>query len=145
MRESMDREQRAAKRRKKDNNNPEDEWDQFLVEDYDSEEEQKKKKENKELDLEALRKKFFEGSDSEEEEGEEELQVQKVQLNHSSFDTEQIFYCSRTHSQLSQFINEIKKTMHYKDLKLCSLGSRATLCVNDRQSHHLLPLMFTVC
>ena len=42
-----------------------------------------------------------------------------------------IFYCSRTHTQLSQFVNEIKKTEFGKDIKVVSLGSRKTLCVND--------------
>ncbi|KAI9005348.1 hypothetical protein BC832DRAFT_592469 [Gaertneriomyces semiglobifer] len=40
-----------------------------------------------------------------------------------------LFYCSRTHSQISQFVNEIKKTS-YTDCKVVSLGSRKTLCIN---------------
>ncbi|KAJ3184801.1 DEAD H (Asp-Glu-Ala-Asp His) box helicase 11 [Gaertneriomyces sp. JEL0708] len=40
-----------------------------------------------------------------------------------------LFYCSRTHSQISQFVNEIKKTA-YTDCKVVSLGSRKTLCIN---------------
>lgn len=46
-----------------------------------------------------------------------------------------IYYSSRTHSQMSQFINEIKKT-RFADIvqgppvKLASLASRANLCVN---------------
>lgn len=41
-----------------------------------------------------------------------------------------ILYCSRTHSQLSQFINEVKKTVYADSIRLLHLGSRATLCVN---------------
>ncbi|KAI8900050.1 helicase C-terminal domain-containing protein [Globomyces pollinis-pini] len=44
--------------------------------------------------------------------------------------TPQIIYASRTHSQLSQFVHEIKKTV-YSDLKCISLGSRKNLCINQ--------------
>jgi chromosome transmission fidelity protein 1 len=44
-----------------------------------------------------------------------------------------IYYCSRTHSQLSQFISEIKKTSFASEetpLRTVPLGSRINLCVN---------------
>ncbi|KAH9398647.1 DEAD H (Asp-Glu-Ala-Asp His) box helicase 11 [Tyrophagus putrescentiae] len=45
-----------------------------------------------------------------------------------------IYYCSRTHSQLSQFINEVKKTKKYHNehnsLMLVPLSSRVNYCVN---------------
>ncbi|KAL5263634.1 hypothetical protein ACHWQZ_G008861 [Mnemiopsis leidyi] len=40
-----------------------------------------------------------------------------------------IYYCSRTHSQLSQFIHEIKKSP-YSTVKVTILGSRSNLCIN---------------
>lgn len=40
-----------------------------------------------------------------------------------------IFYCSRTHSQLEQFAQEIRKTKFLP--RIATLGSRQTLCVND--------------
>ena len=43
-----------------------------------------------------------------------------------------IFYCSRTHSQLSQFVSELKKTVHGESVKLVSLGSRHNMCVNEK-------------
>ncbi|KAJ6222187.1 hypothetical protein RDWZM_000732 [Blomia tropicalis] len=47
-----------------------------------------------------------------------------------------IFYCSRTHSQLSQFINEIKKTKksieYDQSLMLTPLSSRVNYCVNEK-------------
>jgi chromosome transmission fidelity protein 1 len=45
-----------------------------------------------------------------------------------------VIYCSRTHSQISQFVNEVKKTTFGKLgkslIKCVVLGSRKTLCVN---------------
>ena len=40
-----------------------------------------------------------------------------------------VFFCSRTHSQLAQFVREIKKTA-FKNVRVVSLGSRKNLCVN---------------
>jgi chromosome transmission fidelity protein 1 len=52
----------------------------------------------------------------------------------------QIIYCSRTHSQLSQFIAEIKKTPFFTAktadgaapaIRCITLGSRKTMCINE--------------
>ncbi|KAJ3397757.1 DEAD H (Asp-Glu-Ala-Asp His) box helicase 11 [Lobulomyces angularis] len=43
-----------------------------------------------------------------------------------------IYYCSRTHSQISQFVREIQKTEFSKWIKVVSLGSRASLCINEK-------------
>uniref|UniRef100_A0A8C8TH30 Helicase-like DEXD box c2 type domain-containing protein n=1 Tax=Peromyscus maniculatus bairdii TaxID=230844 RepID=A0A8C8TH30_PERMB len=43
----------------------------------------------------------------------------------------QIYYCSRTHSQLAQFIHEVRKSPFGKETRLVSLGSRQNLCVNE--------------
>ncbi|KAK2177258.1 hypothetical protein NP493_610g02000 [Ridgeia piscesae] len=42
-----------------------------------------------------------------------------------------IYYCSRTHSQLSQFVREIQKSPFGGDTKVVSLGSRQNLCINE--------------
>ena len=42
-----------------------------------------------------------------------------------------ILYCSRTHSQITQFINELKRTEFADKVKIVSLGSRKTLCINE--------------
>ena len=45
-----------------------------------------------------------------------------------------IYYCSRTHSQLSQFISEIKKTNYSRQvrpLRTVVLASRNNFCIND--------------
>jgi chromosome transmission fidelity protein 1 len=40
-----------------------------------------------------------------------------------------IFYCSRTHSQISQFVTEIKRTA-FSSARCVTLGSRRNLCIN---------------
>nr|XP_020857160.1 ATP-dependent DNA helicase DDX11 isoform X1 [Phascolarctos cinereus]XP_020857161.1 ATP-dependent DNA helicase DDX11 isoform X1 [Phascolarctos cinereus]XP_020857162.1 ATP-dependent DNA helicase DDX11 isoform X1 [Phascolarctos cinereus] len=42
-----------------------------------------------------------------------------------------IYYCSRTHSQLIQFVHEVQKSPFGKETRLISLGSRQNLCVNE--------------
>ncbi|KAJ3331329.1 DEAD H (Asp-Glu-Ala-Asp His) box helicase 11 [Blyttiomyces sp. JEL0837] len=51
--------------------------------------------------------------------------------DNEEIDELKIYYCSRTHSQLSQFIGELKKTEHSEWIKSVSLGSRKNLCIND--------------
>lgn len=46
-----------------------------------------------------------------------------------------IYYCSRTHSQLAQFVHEVQKSPFGKDTRLVSLGSRQNLCVNEDVRH----------
>lgn len=46
-----------------------------------------------------------------------------------------IYYCSRTHSQLAQFVHEVQKSPFGKDIRMVSLGSRQNLCVNDEVRH----------
>jgi len=41
-----------------------------------------------------------------------------------------IFFCSRTHSQLTQFVQEVKKSPFSEDVSLVSLASRSNMCVN---------------
>ena len=45
--------------------------------------------------------------------------------------TPQIFYCSRTHSQLAQFVREVQKSPFNDSTRVVSLGSRQNLCIND--------------
>lgn len=43
----------------------------------------------------------------------------------------QIVFCSRTHSQLTQFVREAKRTVFGPNLRVVALGSRKSLCIND--------------
>ncbi|XP_015115982.1 ATP-dependent DNA helicase DDX11 [Diachasma alloeum] len=43
----------------------------------------------------------------------------------------QFFLCSRTHSQLSQFIGEFKKSPYAEGVSLVPIGSRQNYCVNE--------------
>lgn len=45
---------------------------------------------------------------------------------------EKIFYASRTHSQLSQFVKEIRKSPFKDSVTVAPIASRATLCVNPK-------------
>ena len=47
------------------------------------------------------------------------------------------FYCSRTHSQLSQFVSEFKRSKTFSSsLSIVALGSRSQLCTNDKLRKH---------
>ncbi|MCI4379479.1 hypothetical protein PGIGA_G00228850 [Pangasianodon gigas] len=41
-----------------------------------------------------------------------------------------IYYCSRTHSQLAQFVHEVQKSPYSSTVSLVNLGSRQNLCIN---------------
>ncbi|KAK9816819.1 hypothetical protein WJX72_005361 [[Myrmecia] bisecta] len=43
----------------------------------------------------------------------------------------QVFFCSRTHSQLSQFVSELHRTPFGETMSMVALASRKALCVND--------------
>jgi hypothetical protein len=43
----------------------------------------------------------------------------------------QLIFCSRTHSQLSQFVGELHRTRFADSVMLVAVGSRRNLCVND--------------
>ncbi|CEI91718.1 hypothetical protein RMCBS344292_06000 [Rhizopus microsporus] len=104
-----------------------DDDDEFLVKDYNSDDEEDTNdktrsylsKEVQELlnKFESKRKPRISYNDAEEEEDED------------LFETK-IYYASRTHSQLAQFVHEIHKTAYNQDLYEISLGSRKNLCIN---------------
>ncbi|KAG1465292.1 hypothetical protein G6F46_003542 [Rhizopus delemar] len=124
----------SKKRFKKENTINNDNDDEFLVGDYHSDDDQEDNLQNssshshlsKEVrDLlekfETKKKPKVSYNDEEEEE------------NEDLFETK-IFYASRTHSQLAQFVHEVNKTTYSKNLYEVSLGSRKNLCINKEVS-----------
>jgi chromosome transmission fidelity protein 1 len=89
----------------------------FLLDDYESEDE----------GIEKLKRKVEKCSgcdaSSEEEEDYEEEQV-----------TPKIYFASRTHSQLSQFVKEFKRTKFVSEINVVCLGSRKNLCINPGEN-----------
>eukprot|EP00890_Picochlorum_soloecismus_P002305 jgi/Picsp_1/3075/NSC_01297-R1_atp-dependent rna helicase ddx11-like protein 8-like len=69
---------------------------------------------------------YLDASSSTDEEIEDFLQDDDLKVQERT----QIIFCSRTHSQLMQFVGELKKTRFRDCMSLVSLGSRKALCVN---------------
>eukprot|EP00923_Selenidium_pygospionis_P057721 GHVN01101054.1.p1 GENE.GHVN01101054.1~~GHVN01101054.1.p1 ORF type:complete len:709 (+),score=78.39 GHVN01101054.1:1657-3783(+) len=60
--------------------------------------------------------------------------VKKYRKSHGAADSankKRIFFVSRTHSQLSQAVNELKKTKHRRHVKSIVLGSRRCYCLHE--------------
>ncbi|TVY33206.1 ATP-dependent DNA helicase, partial [Lachnellula occidentalis] len=111
--------------------------EQYVLDDYDSDQEQQSTKDEGSLysakTLELMEQLGMGSSIAKEEEEEVEEETK-------------IFYCSRTHSQLTQFINELRhvnfppafpeekpsKEPQIEDLKHLTLGSRKNLCINPK-------------
>jgi DEAD_2 len=53
------------------------------------------------------------------------------QQAHPPREAPQIIFCSRTHSQLSQFVGELRRTRYADAVSLVAVGSRKALCIND--------------
>ncbi|KAJ3357714.1 hypothetical protein HDU83_004869 [Entophlyctis luteolus] len=98
----------SGKEPKTTTDNEEDE--QFVVDDYDSD------------GPSAACDKSFAHNDDDDEDDNESIGV---------LQEPKIFYCSRTHSQLSQFVNELKRTQYVETIRSVSLGSRKNLCINQ--------------
>ncbi|GMI78028.1 hypothetical protein like AT1G79890 [Hibiscus trionum] len=93
--------------------------EEFLLEEYQSEEEGGTGSSN------SKRKggKFSVNSSSDEEEGEFDEEEEEVKWK--------VYFCSRTHSQLSQFVKELRKTDFANEMNVVSLGSRKNFCINE--------------
>nr|GMD33796.1 ATP-dependent DNA helicase DDX11 [Ipomoea batatas] len=86
--------------------------EEFLMEEYESEGENGGK----------LKRKSGEDSvSSSSEDDDDDKEEQKLK----------VYFCSRTHSQLSQFIKELRKTKFASELTSVCLGSRKNFCINE--------------
>ncbi|CAA7408700.1 unnamed protein product [Spirodela intermedia] len=93
---------------------------EFLVEEYESEEDEM-------LGTGKFKTKRERGSgwnSSDEEDEASDIIEDDVEV------TPKIYFCSRTHSQLSQFVGEFKKTKFASELNAICLGARKNLCIN---------------
>ena len=88
----------------------------FLLDEYDSAAESDFEKNSRKRKVSYT----SDGSSDEEVDLEEEEDVQPMK----------VFFCSRTHSQLSQFVKELQRTVFSSSLKAVTLGSRKSLCIN---------------
>lgn len=107
---------RAAAGSEKPEGSEEVEDEEFLVEEYESDGEVGVRREA------GKRPHRGGGSSSESEADGEEEEEEEV--------TPKVFFTSRTHSQLSQFVGELKKTEFGWRLRTVCLGSRKNLCIN---------------
>ncbi|KAL7603756.1 hypothetical protein Lser_V15G18180 [Lactuca serriola] len=91
---------------------------EFLVEEYESEDEKSalSKRKNGACCGSSSSDSEKEGNESSDEEEEADFKI---------------YFCSRTHSQLSQFVKELRKTAFASDLKVACLGSRKNFCINE--------------
>ncbi|XP_031829021.1 ATP-dependent DNA helicase DDX11 isoform X2 [Nomia melanderi] len=102
-------------------------------------------KQNKETENELLLDKL----NVQEETIEEELVLEDIIHDSDNYESEEeeeevyentkIFFCSRTHSQLSQFVGELKKSPYSKIVSVVTLASRQNYCINKsiRKLKHL--------
>jgi chromosome transmission fidelity protein 1 len=93
--------------------------DEFLLDEYESDDEEGTRRQA------GKRAHCGGGSSSESEDDGDEEEEEEV--------TPKVFFTSRTHSQLSQFIGELKKTEFSGKLRTVCLGSRKNLCINKGQ------------
>ncbi|PVH87825.1 DNA repair helicase [Cadophora sp. DSE1049] len=124
----------SFKRRKIETENDEDDEEQFVLDDYESDREHGGNSSSglSAKTLELMSKIGMGPAATTEEDDEVEDDIK-------------IFYCSRTHSQLTQFIHELRR-IHFppsikdetakptdtEDLKHLTLGSRKNLCINPK-------------
>ncbi|XP_054717446.1 ATP-dependent DNA helicase DDX11-like, partial [Uloborus diversus] len=64
------------------------------------------------------------------EEESEELEVEQKDKKHVL----KIYFASRTHSQLAQFIGEVKRSPYKDNITVTALGSRLNFCINETVS-----------
>ncbi|CAO2813328.1 unnamed protein product [Amaranthus hypochondriacus] len=95
-----------------------DDDDEFLVQEYESEQEDAEGVVSKRKGSVCLS-----SDEDEDEDAEDKLEEEEESLK--------VYFCSRTHSQLSQFIRELRKTVFGFELKVVSLASRKNLCINQ--------------
>ncbi|XP_015834926.2 ATP-dependent DNA helicase DDX11 [Tribolium castaneum] len=108
---------------------------QNKIDEYDKKIEslRKKKKEKKSVKTKLVVKEVNENEDDEivlDTDVQSDDEKEESDDESSTFKPTKIFICSRTHSQLSQFIGEILKSPFGKNIRVASLASRQNYCIN---------------
>ncbi|XP_031744973.1 ATP-dependent DNA helicase DDX11 isoform X2 [Cucumis sativus] len=118
---SQEEEDHFVTREKKNMHTPNDSLEmddqEFLVEDYESDDEVALSSGKSKRKVSGVSN----SSSSDDEEEQEESNKEKLK----------VYFCSRTHSQLSQFIRELRKTVFASELNVICLGSRKIFCINE--------------
>ncbi|XP_055378737.1 ATP-dependent DNA helicase DDX11 [Condylostylus longicornis] len=92
-------------------------------ENFDSDNIQEKNSKKKVGDIEI-------SEDSETSDSDSHVDSKEIEKDDTQLDIK-IFYCSRTHSQLSQVVREIKRISNENRIRCISLASRQNLCINE--------------
>ncbi|CAO3611833.1 unnamed protein product [Cunninghamella echinulata] len=131
------------KRIKKTKNKTDDDYEQFVLDDYDSDDGVKNDKDNRDSTIKNnsnsnISKEVLDLLAKLDTTNEKSTKSSTDSIENNSenddddFEQQKIFYASRTHSQLSQFIHEVNKTKYSEDIWTISLGSRKNLCINEK-------------
>jgi chromosome transmission fidelity protein 1 len=147
LREKSANEEPFAKRRKQNPDDANEDEDQFLLDDYNSDDETSSSR-NQPNQFSSETTKLMQKLGMLPTNGNENENMEEA-------DELKIYFCSRTHSQLSQFIGELKRVKlppglppeqdgdgAVEALKHLTLGSRKNLCINPRVAK--LPTQTTV-
>ncbi|KAG2204615.1 hypothetical protein INT46_009724 [Mucor plumbeus] len=128
--------ERIKKRIKHEKVKSEDNDDEFLIDDYESDEEKNSTKKvdtksNLSREVQDLLAKFdskikpsisYDDDNDNDDDDDDDETILEEEVK--------IYYASRTHSQLSQFVHEVSKTIYAKDIYEVPLASRKNLCIN---------------
>lgn len=96
---------------------------EFLLDDYESEDEEGQGNMTMTSKRKATKSAFTSSSEEDESDKEQEQEQEEKKWK--------VYFCSRTHSQLSQFIKELQKTVFASEMDVICLGSRKNLCINE--------------
>ena len=108
---------KAAGSEKPEGTGEDDGEEEFLLDEYESDGEEGTRRQ-------AGKRAHCGGGSSSESEGDGDEEEEEEEV------TPKVFFTSRTHSQLSQFVGELKKTTFSEKLRTVCLGSRKNLCIN---------------
>ncbi|KAI9489392.1 helicase C-terminal domain-containing protein [Zychaea mexicana] len=119
---------------KKKKGNDEDDNDEFLLDEYTSDDEEDGASGKKTATADSnsnLSKEVRELlAKLEPQKGASSRQTDQEEDEEDEFEEFKIYYTSRTHSQLSQFIHEVHKTIYKEDTWTVPLGSRKNACIH---------------